>query len=336
MISSGQISVVVQGPVMGRPHEAPDKRLTFACLASVRQRLPRAEIVLSTWKGSDISNLDFDVLVESEDPGALLFVGNTGLRNNVNRQIISSKSGLGVATRPYALKLRSDMIVRSTGFLDFFDRFRIRSHWSVLKSKVIASTIYSRIPGLVGQWPYHPGDWYFFGLKDDVRDIWEIPSAPEPETTLWFVNRPRPPNDFDPKFMNRYTPEQYVWLTFLRKHMTVRCDYQWDLDDETVVGTEKSLASNLVLVSPRQAGLSFEKYPTYTGLSTWLYGPGNCYDHRYWLHLYEKHCTQTRSWIGWRPALRWAAVRCGLVAHRQYAAAHSRLTRLRVVGSRSV
>ena len=335
MISSDRISVVVQGPVVGGPQEAPDKRLTDACLTSVRQHLPKAEIVLSTWKGTDISNLDFDVLIESEDPGALFFAGNAKLRNNVNRQIISSQNGLQATTRPYALKLRSDMIVRSTNFLSFFEKFGVRSDWSMLRSKVVASTLYSRIPGLLGQWPYHPGDWYFFGLKDDVLDIWDIPSAPEPETTLWFVNQPRPRNDVDPTCMNRYTPEQYIWLTFLRKHMDVRCDYQWDLDAKAIEGTERTFASNLVLISPKQAGLSFEKYPTYTGFSTWLHGPGNCYDHRYWQYLYEKHCTHTRSRVGWSAALRWAVATCGIFALHKYAAAQARLRRLNALASKA-
>jgi len=157
-----------------------------------------------------------------------------------------------------------------------------------------------------------------------VLNIWDIPEAPEPETTLWFAGRPRPSNDVNPQSVNRYAPEQYIWLTFLRKHMSVRCDYQWDLDRETIEGTEKSFASNLVLVSPKQAGLSFEKYPTFTGVSTWLYGPGSCYDHRHWRHLYEKHCECKHSVFGWHAALRLASVRSGVAAFQKLSALRAR------------
>ena len=215
---------------------------------------------------------------------------DTKVANNVNRQIVSTQNGLMGTTRPFALKLRSDMLMTGTGFLDYFNRFPVRSEWSVLNCKVVASTMFSRVPGLLFQWPYHPGDWFFFGRTEDVRNLWDIQLAPEPDTTLWFIDRPRPPNDVGPASMNRYAPEQYVWLSFLRKHLRVRCDYQWDLDAETVAGTEKSFAGNLVLVSPVQANLAFGKYRQVTGLSTWVWGTGGCYTHDHWRYLYYKHC----------------------------------------------
>lgn len=59
-IDTKDISVVVQGAVGG---------YTPVCLASVRKHLPESEIVLSTWKGSNVEGLDYDVLVLSDDPG---------------------------------------------------------------------------------------------------------------------------------------------------------------------------------------------------------------------------------------------------------------------------
>ena len=54
------ISVVVQGAI--------DKKLTPICLKSIRKYLPGAEIILSTWEGSDVENLDFDTIVLNHDP----------------------------------------------------------------------------------------------------------------------------------------------------------------------------------------------------------------------------------------------------------------------------
>jgi hypothetical protein len=286
------LSVVVQGPVMGGRRDAEDQQLTRRCLASVRNHLPEAQIVLSTWRGSDLANLSFDVLIENDDPGPVYYTDLPGKSNNVNRQITTTRNGLLAADRRYSLKLRSDMIVEGTGFADYFNRFPVRCDWSFLKSKVVSSTMYARIPGHIFQWPFHPGDWFFFGETQDVRDIWDIPLSPEPDFTNWFVGRPRPLNDQWPTHMSRYMPEQYIWLSFLRKHREVHCDYQWDLSAETILNTEKSFAGNLILISPRQAQLSFAKYVTHTGWTGQVFGPSSCYNHALWRHLYAKHCLE--------------------------------------------
>ena len=44
------ISVIVQGAI--------NKNETIKCLQSIRQYLPGAEIILSTWEGSNITDLE--------------------------------------------------------------------------------------------------------------------------------------------------------------------------------------------------------------------------------------------------------------------------------------
>ena len=58
------ISVIVQGAI--------NKNETIKCLQSIRQYLPGAEIILSTWEGSNITDLDYDNLILSKDPGAAI------------------------------------------------------------------------------------------------------------------------------------------------------------------------------------------------------------------------------------------------------------------------
>lgn len=116
------ISVVIQGAV---------GTATQKCLTSVRRFLPEAEIVLSTWAGADTDALDFDILVQSQDPGgirhdfAIQNVKNSS--NNFNRQLLSTNAGLAKATRQYALKLRSDLMLQGTGFLTYWDLFPARN-----------------------------------------------------------------------------------------------------------------------------------------------------------------------------------------------------------------
>ena len=59
-IDTKDISVVVQGAI--------DKGYTPLCLKSIIKYLPESEIILSTWEGREVDNLDYDVLILSEDP----------------------------------------------------------------------------------------------------------------------------------------------------------------------------------------------------------------------------------------------------------------------------
>ena len=111
-IKDKDISVVVQGRV--------EKKLTTLCLASVRKCLPGAQLILSTYKGTDTTGLDFDDLVLSDDPGALKF--NKTDYCNINRMLTTSKAGIACAARPYILKLRSDLELRSLDFINYFSK----------------------------------------------------------------------------------------------------------------------------------------------------------------------------------------------------------------------
>lgn len=150
-ILSEHISVIVQGPIH------PQESLTKRVLESVRTHLPNAELILSTWKGSDVSGLDCDVLLLNDDPGAIN--GN----NNVNRQIVSTRNGLQKASRQYAVKLRTDTLLTGTGFLEVFDRdTERREDFKVFQHKVVIPTLYTRNPL---HFNIHTGTSYFFSSE---------------------------------------------------------------------------------------------------------------------------------------------------------------------------
>lgn len=279
------ISVVVQGPIVGSPTDPLDKRLTYQCLESVRKYLPGSEIILSTWKGSNTNGLSYDILVENEDPGATICHYRLKLYNNINRQIVSTKSGLQQAAKKFAMKIRSDMILKGNGFLKYFGLYKKRAdEWKILQERVLVCTIFSKNPKRIFPFPFHPSDWFFFGLRDDVLSIWDVPFAREPEISKWFENKPRPVPDLFPHFLNRYFPEQYLWITFLRKYGSIDFDYIWDLSKNSVELSEKTITNNLVLLEPHQLQIKFLKYKIK------FYDWASVYTHGEWLRMYNKYC----------------------------------------------
>lgn len=278
MIKSQEISVVVQGAI--------SKDFTKKTLNSIRNTLPDAEIILSTWKGSKVDGLNYDVLVENEDPGSVVFFPKLDQYYNLNRQIVSTKGGLAKASRKYILKTRSDIELKRAGFLEFFDKFSARNeNIKILKKRVITCNYYAEKPDYM---PFHIGDWVFFGLAADVKNIWEIPLAPELEITTWFESHPLTPQHQDQShplhfYRHRFSAEQYVWSQFLRKYTKLNFDHIFDISPENCEITNLSFANNVVIISPKQYGIRFLKRYLANEEKT-MY---NFYD---WQFLYKKYC----------------------------------------------
>ncbi len=265
MISGKDISMIVQGPIEGGPDSPPEAQRTRRLLQSIRRHLPDAELIVSTWRGACREGLDCDYWIESDDPGGIRYrdLSNTS-QNNVNRQIVSTQQGLRQATRPCAFKIRSDMLLTGTGFLNYFARYQGRDEtWAFLRDRVLTSAFFSLNPERHGGMPFHPGDWIAFGWSEDVRDMWDIALC----------------NDDD---ANRYTPEQYLWLSFLRKRRPVVCEHYHDRSHDAHLNTKISFANNLVLLEPKRLSVQFLKYKInpYTPL---------VYTHGDWLRLYQRY-----------------------------------------------
>jgi hypothetical protein len=283
-----EIAVVVQGPVAGGPADAYEARHTLRALESVRRHLPGAEIILSTWAGSDVSGLPFDRLVESDDPGTFRCDSDSrpGFQAfyNANRQIVSSRNGLREAARPYAMKLRSDMVLSGTGFLRFFGRYPVRAaEWRVLEERVVTADWFSRSVRRRVAYPFHPSDWFHFGLRGDVLRLWDIPLADE-EMVRWYDHHPRPEGDGDWWLTHRYTVEQHNWLAFLRGHGPVPFAHKTDAGPEARRLSELTIANNLVVAEVEALNIEFLKYPMQ--LAHWA----ALYTHGEWQRLYRDCC----------------------------------------------
>lgn len=284
-ISSSDISVVVQGPILSAPEGRSADGLTARCLESIRCHLPDAEIILSTWKGSDTRGLMYDLLVESDDPGAQVCHSRVTLFNNVNRQIVSSRAGIMRANRPYVVKVRSDILFTGIGFLAYFAKYSYRSdQMRFLKERVLNCTVYAKNPHRHFPFPFHPSDWFFFGLREDLLAIWDIPLAQEPEMSQWFETHPRPVPDLFPHLLLRYLPEQYIWITFLSKFIKIGLAFPWERSLRAIDISEQSFANNLVFLEPQRIGIRSLKHRL--TLDDWA----SVYSLSEWERLYRRYC----------------------------------------------
>ena len=286
-IDPHDISVVVQGPITGSLSDPPHRQLTRLGLESLRRFLPGAKLILSTWAGSDRREIDCDIYVETPDPGAVSYWKPFTVPYNVNRQIVSTNAGLRYADRRWAMKIRSDLIVTGTGFLELWEKFPTRNpEWQVFRERVVVSSWPTCNPRRCPL-PFALSDWFTFGLQEDVAHLWARSPASDSEIARYFETHPRPVPDKHPDMLSRYNAEQYIWLGCLREHGEIPCDHIWDYSSHNRDLAAQVLVNNVILADPARLGLEFRKYDFRTS------GLYHFYTYPEWLDLYRHYCDPT-------------------------------------------
>lgn len=257
MIQCSDISVVVQGAI--------DSKETKKCLQSIRENLPQAEIILSTWENSDISNFEglFDILVLSTDPQGVYFKKKK-VYHNINRQLVSTKNGLSKVTRNYTLKLRSDLILTSNKFLNWFDKFEKRvDELKLFEHKVLVPVTNSRYkykPNTIYS-PFFISDFWYFGLSSDIKMFFDsIDLVKEPDFSKYFaINKMS--NLWGKNYPARFTPEQYFCLSaFNKKFSDIYMQDMMDINDDIVQKSAIAIPNNFIVLEFEQSGIYNEKH----------------------------------------------------------------------------
>lgn len=254
-INTKDISVVVQGAV--------DEVNTPVCLNNIRRHLKGATIILSTWKGTNVKGLDYDEVVFSEDPGSTKD-DYTCLMNNMNRQFRSTRNGLEAVKTKYAIKIRSDIILTSNHFLRYFEQFQKRNKkYQIFKHRVLfCSYFFKRYLGdtlsYINPVPLHMSDWFAFGYTSDIREIFEIELAEEPQYTNYLnIHDEKMPMERVYFASYKFPPEQYLLLNCVRKHFKdfPRFDDIRDFSVENIQYADNIVINNFIIINPKQISL---------------------------------------------------------------------------------
>lgn len=248
MISSRDVSVVVQGPW------SPDQ--TPQALASVRAHLPGAQIVLSVWKGAPdfpAHAVDADTVLLNADPGGVDLRGlldpelehrTATASSNFNRQADSTLAGLRLADRPYALKLRTDMVLEHAGFLAYPELFRgIPAPMPVFGERIITTN--ARCPHR--SFAMFVQDFCSFGRTEDMRLLWEAERHPTREALLAMPREEREARVL--------VPEQQLVVSALRRRYEVPMPNALAGGPALAELTERAVAANFICLDVRRFGV---------------------------------------------------------------------------------
>lgn len=257
-IVSKDISVVIQGKNI--------KKQTQKCCKSIRKYLPEATIIFSTYDNEDTKDLDVDKIVYSKDPGATLLSGK--MYNNINRILVTTKSGLKEVETKYCIKMRSDMIFANAKILEnIFEKFPLRDkNFAVFKQRIVFYSLWSRKYEYMQEYcittPFHLSDWFCFGLTEDIKNFFaKSPLTKEPDYTEYFKNPAnRMPGFYIPGAWWKFSPEQYFALNFFQDYFPeAKMKNFQDFSDNKAKLSAQVLASNVIIAGFKELGVYIQK-----------------------------------------------------------------------------
>lgn len=259
MIKSCDISFVIQGPIQGQSSQPVSEQITRLCAESIRRWFSGSEIVLSTWHGSDVSQIPHDILVLNNDPGPieLMSRNQAGLNSNpnMNRMIVSSVAGLGRVTRPWAVRTRTDMLFISPAIKRWMSAFPKTNATPVFQGRVVIPTISTtqyrrRLESRL----FHLSDWLHAGLIGDLRKLWHCPMA-FPKQSIGDESTEHA-NQWDRLDIERYSNEQFLWLNLaIGSHLNLAWRHPWDMTRQNQRLFDEFAAQELVIGDLKRLGI---------------------------------------------------------------------------------
>lgn len=279
MISSKDITFVVQGNLRKEIHD---------CIKSIRTFFPESHIIFSTWVGTDISGIDCDEAVFSIDPGdnGDVFYPNNphgwSHKNNLNRQIISSFNGMKKVKTPYAIKFRSDFILKSDAILKKYNEYLkspdIRNKkWCMFNHKIM---MFSPVNPNTTKLAYHLCDYFQMGHTEDLIEFWKIPLQSFEDAQYCVNNKINHPQKHR---AYRYACEQELWLRNLDKFKIEykKPEIYYDVSDEIIENSNQTFLNNLYFLDYFDADVSSQFNWLNNKSNQWAYKES---DYQLWIN----------------------------------------------------
>lgn len=166
---SSNIAIILQGPIVSK------NGTTLRIVNFYKKRYPKACIIVSTWKETNSEALEpFSKLAEIKE---IQLVLNTEPDNpgvfNVNRQIVSTKSGLIIAEGEYeyAIKSRTDQVFTDPRFMAQLGiLLDLNSPNSKRQNRIVISSMNTFAFRLYGA-----SDMFHFGRTRELLEYWDQP-----------------------------------------------------------------------------------------------------------------------------------------------------------------
>lgn len=275
MIENKDITFVIQGPII---RDNKNINLTAITSKSIRKNFAESTIILSTWEGENVENIEYDKVIFNKDPGSTLITFEGVERfDNTNRMILSSINGINLVETLYCLKVRSDIEFTSNKIKSLFKIYNVTLPMQIFDEKIVTLSAFNpkRIKVL-----FHLNDWIDFGMTKDLKKKWDLELKKEDD----YNNT----NDNIPRIEDTLTPEQYICLFLYRKYInksiTIKNMYYYNRKIHQEF--DKFIVSNFVLFNAEEIGIKSLKY-NYDAYAKKNISRFYFYTHNEWRKLYD-------------------------------------------------
>lgn len=248
---SSDISIIIQGDIR---EESP------LCLSRARAIFPEAEIIFATYEGSEIPS-DFECkTLMIPDPGDQdpATRNPKAPRTNTNRQIATTQAGLAAATRPFALKLRSDVLLQSDQILRLWEKVH---RADPTHARLVVPSFFTRNPNGISGYLFHISDWVMFGETGLLRKFWA--RAPVSAEDLAWFDHARHHWSATPtarRFRARYTAEQHLSIGYAQALGFRVPQFVNETSAALRQDCERFYARHFVIAAPEELGCTLPKY----------------------------------------------------------------------------
>jgi hypothetical protein len=157
------MDIVIQGPIYPTTYDTAKQYLQLSFVERV---------IISTWNNESIESNDSNIeVVKSSTPEHF---------ETMNYQIVSSFEGIKKSSSDIVAKTRSDQIISNTS-IEKINNF-VNKH--IDESEILYSDGTKRkgnifVIGMNRLFPFHPQDHLFWGYREDMYRLFDIPLKPE-------------------------------------------------------------------------------------------------------------------------------------------------------------
>jgi hypothetical protein len=150
------LSIVLQGRCTEK---------TSLIVEKFRRVAPNSEIIISSWPGTEYAGPVDVQLVVSADPGPfpISVDGEVVHKDNLNRQVVSTVTGINAASREFALKWRADFDFDEMYMREFLSRYLGQLHSKRSARKIVVSSVTTANPFAIAGLVFHVSDWFYLG-----------------------------------------------------------------------------------------------------------------------------------------------------------------------------
>ncbi|MCT7592484.1 WavE lipopolysaccharide synthesis family protein [Aliarcobacter butzleri] len=244
LVKDENITVVIQGDLF-LDHNS-SKYNVLNCILSLKKILPASRIVVSTWENEKkhedkLINL-VDKIVYSKLPDA---IKSLDISNNINRQVVSTLSGLNEVKTKYALKIRANFSLDSKSSL-FLETDKINI-LEMVHDPIYTFNLFS-LP-----------DYIQFAKIDKLKIFWNLDIKENDFFTqkrfFGIFNNYSYPYNF------KFSPEQYLGINWLKKNygIDVLIEHKYDVNYVDFLLFKDILAKDFNFISYKNSGIVFNE-----------------------------------------------------------------------------